>query len=232
MRVQQQSIRFFAFTFSLTLASSTAMAIDDGQVAVGSDVAPRRVAQNAKSAAPIVIYVEDFTVDPKVEQDGGGLAATFCNDLGKDKTLDVVCAPDVQQLMNYEAFRGLAGNAQAGGAPALKKRLGLVTVVVIGEVKQGKHGLISILSVHDRDTSMGDEIVAPGGMRGKVHVKGIANGVSGLHAKYPEFARRVGEIAKRGPSGRPYGEPLPNAQIIDDQVPKARVIEDKATVAE
>jgi len=213
------------------VTSSGAATSDDLTHHPASSEARDRFAQ-ASVAAPVVVYVEDFTVDPKLKQDGGGLAATFCSDLGKDKSIDVVCAPDVQQLMNYEAFRGLAGNSAAGGAPGLKKRLGAVTVVVTGEVRQGKHGLISILSVHDRDRSMGDEMIVPAGFRGKVHVKGISNGIGGLTAKYPEFARRVGALVKSPPSAGAAGGDPGGARAIDDALPRPRSIDDKPAVSD
>lgn len=189
------------------------------------DGAPSLEGARLAQAAPVVVYVQDFDVDPKLKQDGGGLAATFCGDLAKDKALDVVCAPDVRAHMDIEAYKGLFGNAQAGSAPGLKKRLGEVTVVVTGELRQGKHGVITILSVYDRDRSMGDELVAPGHFRGKVHVKGIAKGVTGVLDKFPEFSRRVASFAKRPPRGtggddEPRTVDEPNARVID-QAPRA-----------
>jgi len=204
--------------FALPSLSHAALVDDDAPAS-----APTRVAQ----AKPVVVYVQDFDVDPKLKQDGGGLAATFCGDLAKDKALDVVCAPDVRAHMDIEAYKGLFGNAQAGSAPGLKKRLGEVTVVVTGELRQGKHGVITILSVYDRDRSMGDELVAPGAFRGKVHVKGIAKGVTGVLDRFPDFSQRIATLAKR-PSKKGSGDD--EARTVDE--PNARVIDQEARASD
>jgi len=65
----------------------------------------------ARAEAPVLVYVNEFTVqDPKLASDAGALTSALCAALARDKRVDVLCAPDVRQLLSFAAASSMMGS--------------------------------------------------------------------------------------------------------------------------
>lgn len=156
------------------------------------------------------VYVHIFELDKRVGPDGSGLTGSFCGDLMKDKSLEVVCETDMRQMMDFAALQAMAGTGSNASDP-IKRRMGQVEVLVRGTVEKGKHGLILNLEVHERDPAFDGEMLTPAREYGRLRIKGISGGLSGLSQRLPGVAKRVAAMTKttpQGPAKSPPPEPV------------------------
>lgn len=90
----------------------------------------------AQAADAVLIYVDDVVVaDPSLRADAAALTAAMCTALGKDKRIEVLCAPDVKQILGFAATASMVGSS----SPALdnlQRRLEDVDHVVAGSLKR------------------------------------------------------------------------------------------------
>lgn len=75
-------------------------------------------AQAPKSDDRILIYVDDVVpADKSLSSDAAALTTALCAAVGKDKRFDVLCAPDVKQILSFAATAAMVGtNGGPGGA--------------------------------------------------------------------------------------------------------------------
>lgn len=121
--------RALVASLALSLGLSFAARADDGRVPV---------------------FISDVAVDKGVTVDGQALTSTLCSAFGKAARLDVMCAPDVKQLVSFAGQLAMMGKK----SPAIEKleaQMTKVRWVVRAELKKGdKGGLVFHLGVHDK----------------------------------------------------------------------------------
>lgn len=78
----------------------------------------------------VLVYVDDVVpADPKVKQEAAALTSALCGALAKDKRLDVMCAPDVKQILGFAAASSMIGTTSPA-VENVQKRLESVKFVV------------------------------------------------------------------------------------------------------
>jgi hypothetical protein len=94
------------------------------------------VAQAPKSDDRILVYVDDVVpADKSLASDANALTTALCAAVGKDKRFDVLCAPDVKQILSFAATAAMVGtNGGAGGA--VQERLDRTKHVVSATFKK------------------------------------------------------------------------------------------------
>jgi hypothetical protein len=78
----------------------------------------------------VLVYVNDVvTADPKMAAQAASLTSSLCGQLAKEKRLDVMCAPDVKQIMGFAATSFMIGTTNAA-VEKVEARLSTVKHVV------------------------------------------------------------------------------------------------------
>lgn len=99
--------------------------------AVGAHAEPPKPA-----AERVLIYVDEIGVeDRELAQDAQALTTSLCAALAKDKRLDVMCAPDVRQILSFAATSAMIGTG-ATPANAVEARLEKARHVVQGSLRR------------------------------------------------------------------------------------------------
>src|SRR6185437_10779686 len=80
------------------------------------------------AAAPaddrVLIFVDDVqAIDKSLAPDANALTTALCAALGKEKRADVMCAPDVKQILNFAATAAMVGTEGKGPGAAVQERL-------------------------------------------------------------------------------------------------------------
>lgn len=71
----------------------------------------------------VLVYVDEVKVgDKSLAGDATALTTALCAAIGKDKRVDVLCAPDVKQILSFAATAAMIGNS-GGPSGALQERL-------------------------------------------------------------------------------------------------------------
>ena len=94
----------------------------------------------------VLVFVDNLVSgDPKLKGDVGAMTSGLCTALAKDTRLDVMCAPDVAQILGVAAASMMIG----GGSPAadsVMKRLEAVKFVVSGSLTVRNAEVVMTLS--------------------------------------------------------------------------------------
>jgi hypothetical protein len=84
----------------------------------------------------VLIYVDDVQpADKSLAADATALTTSLCAALSKDKRLDVMCAPDVKQILNFAATASMIGT-QGGAGGAVTDRLDRTNQVVSATLRK------------------------------------------------------------------------------------------------
>lgn len=94
---------------------------------------------------PIVFVADIQAATPAVTQDAAAVTTSLCGLLAKDPRVEVLCAPDVKQIMSFAAMGSLTG-APSPAVEVLEKRLAAVKFVVSGTVVQKDDAWILVVS--------------------------------------------------------------------------------------
>lgn len=98
--------------------------------------APVAALAQAKSDDRILVYVDDVVpADKSVAADATALTTALCAAVGKDKRFDVLCAPDVKQILSFAATAAMVGTTGGPGA-AVQDRLDRTKHVVSATFKK------------------------------------------------------------------------------------------------
>lgn len=109
-------------------------------------VAPA-VAHAQAGSDRVLVYVDDVSVaDPKLQSEANALTSSVCSTLGKDKRLDVMCAPDVKQIIGFAAASSMIGTTSPA-VENLQKRLDAVAFVVAGNLQPRGADMVLTLQV-------------------------------------------------------------------------------------
>lgn len=101
-------------------------------------VAPVVVAQTP--AGRPLVFVADVAAADALQQDAAALTMALCGALAKDPRVEVICAPDVKEIMRFAVMGALTG-ASSPAADSLERRLAAVAWVVNGTLIQQPDGL-------------------------------------------------------------------------------------------
>lgn len=113
----------------------------------------------------IPVYVDQVAVEKGLTVDGRALTSTLCSALAKEKGLEVMCAPDVEQLVAFSGQLALMGKSSPT-LEKLEKQMARVRVVVRGELRKGEGGGLAFhVGVHDKVDGDTGGIVLPGERR-------------------------------------------------------------------
>jgi hypothetical protein len=89
-----------------------------------------------KSDDRTLIYVDDVApADKSLAGDANAFTASLCAALSKDKRLDVLCAPDVKQILNFAATAAMIGT-QGGPGGGVMDRLDRTKYVVSSSLRK------------------------------------------------------------------------------------------------
>jgi hypothetical protein len=95
-------------------------------------VAPCLVHAQTGAAERVLVYVDDVVTDnPKLKNEVGALTSALCGAVAKDKRLDVLCAPDVKQILGFAAASSMIGTASPA-VDSVQRRLEKVKFVISG----------------------------------------------------------------------------------------------------
>jgi hypothetical protein len=94
---------------------------------------------HARAGAPSddrqLVYVDDVQVaDKALGADANALTTALCAALGKEKRIDVLCAPDVKQILSFAATAAMVGTT-GGPGDAVQARLERTRHVVSASYK-------------------------------------------------------------------------------------------------
>jgi hypothetical protein len=93
-------------------------------------------AQAPKSDDRVLVYVDDVVpADKSLSSDATALTTALCAAVGKDKRFDVLCAPDVKQILSFAATAAMVGTNGGPGA-AVQDRLDRTKHVVSATFKK------------------------------------------------------------------------------------------------
>jgi hypothetical protein len=93
-------------------------------------------AEEKKTDERVLVYVGDVqTQDKALGADATALTTALCAALGKDKRVDVLCAPDVKQILSFAATAAMIGT-NGGPAGALQERLDRTKHVVSAQYRK------------------------------------------------------------------------------------------------
>jgi hypothetical protein len=97
-------------------------------------VAPVAARAQARGGERLLVYVDDVSAsDPKLKQEAAALTSALCGALAKDRRLDVMCAPDVKQILGFAAASSMIGTTSPA-VENVQKRLNTVKFVVGGSL--------------------------------------------------------------------------------------------------
>jgi hypothetical protein len=151
------------------------------------------------------LFVDDFTSAAALAPTAGALTNGMCAALSKDARLDVACAPDVKQILQFAATSALVGSS-GGAADKVQARLDAVAVVVTGAVRKEGTGYVLAMSASSRaPESSGIHVVA-----GKplVTVEERAADATRLLERVPSLAARLAAAVLPPPPVPPPPAPL------------------------
>lgn len=113
-------------------------------VVIGALAASTAVAQPAPVARKLV-YVDDVVAaDQALSSDASALTSTLCSALGKDKRLDVLCAPDIRQILGFAATAAMVGSG-TGPTGAVMERLDKTQLVVASTLRKDGAGFVLVV---------------------------------------------------------------------------------------
>jgi hypothetical protein len=158
-------------------------------VAAAIAVVPGAPAAAQKPAGHPLVFVADVVGPAPLQQDAAALTTALCGALAKDPRIEVLCAPDVKQIMSFAAMGALTG----GSSPAvdsLERRLAAVTWVVNGTLTQQPDGFGFVVAAGARlpDGGGGTPSFESASVRLEESVKGKS---TRLVERLPELSTKV-----------------------------------------
>ena len=92
-----------------------------------------------------LVYVDDVgAAEQTLASDATALTSTLCAALGKDKRLDVMCAPDIRQILGFAATAAMVGSG-TGPTGAVMERLDKTQMVVSSTLRKEGAGFVLVV---------------------------------------------------------------------------------------
>jgi hypothetical protein len=153
---------------------------------------------NAQSGDKPVVFVTDITgTTPPLMQAGSALTTSLCGQMAKDKRIEVLCAPDVKQIMGFAAMGALTG-ASSPAVTSLEDRLAKVSWVVSGVLSPNGKDFSLVLSTGPRAADADPH--APAFEKATLRLEEVASGSTArLMDRLPEMASRLAKATVPAP---------------------------------
>lgn len=143
-----------------------------------------------KPATRPIVFVRDIGAPAGLQPDAASLTTALCGLIAKDPRVDVLCAPDVKQIMGFAAMGALTG-ASTPAVDALERRLAAVTVVVSGSLAPRDADTIALVVSAGPRSASGDAL-SPAFEAASVKLEEAVKGKSSrLLERLPELSARV-----------------------------------------
>ncbi len=156
----------------------------------------------------VLVFVDDVAAsDPKLKAEVGALTSALCGAVAKEKRFDVLCAPDVRQILGFAAASSMIGTA----SPAVENvqaRLELVKFVVSASLVV--RGGDAVLTLQAGPTAEGADPAALYSDKPLVKLEETTPAKQmKLLDKLPLVAQRLTKALLADPAGHPPTAPLP-----------------------
>jgi hypothetical protein len=168
-------------------------------------------APGARADDRVLVYVNDLGAPGALAADAAALTSALCSALAKDARVEVLCAPDVKQLLAFAATSSMLGTSPA--ADRLQQRLESARLVVTGRVAADGDDVVVSAGIGPRAAAA--DVGAMFFDAAAVELSERAPGKAGaLLSRLPTFARRLVDGAltpvtqKATPTPPPPPEPL------------------------
>jgi hypothetical protein len=102
-----------------------------------------------------LIFVADLAAPAHLTQDAAALTTSLCAMLARDPRIEVLCAPDVKQILDFAAMGALTG-APSPAVERLERRLAAVKFVVNGHLTSHEGGAAVVVAGGLRRADGGD----------------------------------------------------------------------------
>lgn len=172
-------------------------------------------AAQGKPAERLLVYVDDVTAaDKSLASDATALTSALCAALGKERRLDVMCAPDIRQIMGFAATAAMVGTSN-GSSNAVTERLDKTQLVVSAALRKDGAALVLVVKAGSKaadasaDALYVDRVV--------VALEQRADAPKKLHDALPALGAKVAEgLLKPAAPAAPTPPPAP----LDGTAPK------------
>lgn len=178
-------------------------------VAIIAAAAPAH-AQAARSDDRVLIYVDDVVAaDKSLAADANALTTSLCAAIGKDKRFDVLCAPDVKQILSFAATAAMVGTSGGPGG-AVQERLDRTKHVVSATFK--KQGGDYVLVVKAGPKAADAQATSLYSDKPVIALEEKGDGQRKILEKLPTLAARI--TAALVPSGGAAAAPSPPPALV------------------
>ncbi|MCC7072380.1 MAG: hypothetical protein IT383_13710 [Deltaproteobacteria bacterium] len=179
-------------------------------LSLGVLLAARANAQPAAAPpARTLVYVDDVTAaDPALAPDATALTSTLCAALAKDRRLDVMCAPDVRQILAFAATAAMVGTGSGPTGPMME-RLNKTQLMVSGVFRKEGAGFVFVVKGGKKSDSSTPEVMEID--RALVALEQRAGVQRALLDALPALAARIadGLLKPAAPPSTPAPPPAP-----------------------
>jgi hypothetical protein len=111
------------------------------------------IAPTARSEQPSSFFVNEIAVDdPRLAGDASALTSALCAALARDKRAEVLCAPDIKQLIAFAATSSMIGGGPSA-SDKLAEKAAATRWVVGGRLRLDKAGATLTVAVGPKDES-------------------------------------------------------------------------------
>ncbi len=156
-------------------------------------VASSAAAAQSGESRPVVFVTDISGETPELSQAGAAITTSLCGQLAKDKRIEVLCAPDVKQIMGFAAMGALTGGASPA-LSALEGRLAKVSFVVTGAISAKGKDYTLVLSTGPRAPEADPN--SPAFEKPILRLEEAASGSTArLMERLPEMAARLAKAA-------------------------------------
>lgn len=191
--------------FGLVVATAV---VHGGVHLAGAGVAHAQAGGSSVGGAErVLVYVDDIAADAKLKGEAAALTSSLCGALAKDKRLDVMCAPDVKQILGFAAASSMIGTT----SPAIEnvqKRLESVKFVVAGALAPRANDVV--LTVQAGPKADGAEATALFAEVAIAKVEEVSPAKQmKLLEKLPDVSSRLVKAMLTPPAAQPQNTPAP-----------------------
>ena len=148
----------------------------------------------AAAVGPVTVYIQDIhgpDNDKTLEADAAALTGALCSALAKGKRVDVLCAPDMRQLMSFSAAGMMAGGTN-DTASTVQSRVQGAAHVVMGALHRDAKGVILDVKVCPQADGVLDEAICNDAARIQREQQPTARA---LLERIPALAERLASLA-------------------------------------
>jgi hypothetical protein len=147
------------------------------------------------------VFVEDVGVEKGIDMDSKALTSSLCASLMKQKGVEVICAPDVRQLLDFQSQLALIGKSPA--ISKIESQIEATPWVIAAEVVRDEKRIKMVVGLHEKGPSEG--IFATAGKRVAVVAERVSK-ASALLKRVDSVADSLGKSVVKTPTKVKAGE--------------------------